>query len=151
MSAIQQICRLKANLCQQFSKFVLRKKILRRHVWKLVLSAIQQFSKSAIFLLTKQILILLSKSCQQFSKSVSRKQILSAILSCKQILLQTSLGWILRRHIKFTLARQRTEMISLPAGAFLFLIYDSLRIAGPSIITRLRLNLRLILQRKVRA
>jgi hypothetical protein len=40
----------------------------------------------------KQILFLLSKSCQQFSKSVSRKQIVSAILSCKQILLQTSLA-----------------------------------------------------------
>jgi hypothetical protein len=47
-------------------------------------------SKSAIFLLTKQIVILLSKSCQQFSKSVSRKQIESANLSCEQILLQTS-------------------------------------------------------------
>jgi hypothetical protein len=31
-----------------------------------------------------------------------------------------------------TLARQSTESISFPAGAFLFLIYDSLRIAGPS-------------------
>jgi hypothetical protein len=50
----------------------------------------QQFSKTAIFLLTKQIVILLSKSCQQFSKSVSRKQIVSAILSCEQILLQMS-------------------------------------------------------------
>ena len=32
----------------------------------------------------------------------------------------------------FTLAIQSTEMISLPAGAFLFFVYDSLRIAGPS-------------------
>jgi hypothetical protein len=57
---------------------------------KQIVSAIQQVSKSAIFLLTKHILILLSKSCQQFSKSVSHKQILSGVLSCKQILLQTS-------------------------------------------------------------
>jgi hypothetical protein len=40
--------------------------------------------------LMKQIVIFLSKSCQEFSKSVSRKQIVSAILSCKQILLQMS-------------------------------------------------------------
>ncbi len=80
--------------CQQFSKFVFHKKIIRSPVWKIVLSAIQQISKSAIFLLTKHILILVSKSCQQFSKSVSRKQIVSAILSYKQILLQTSAAWL---------------------------------------------------------
>ncbi len=62
--------------CQQFSEFVVRKKILLRHVWELVLSAIQQISN---FLLKKQTLILLSQCCQQFSKFISCKQILSAI------------------------------------------------------------------------
>ena len=105
-----------SRMCQRFSKFVFCKKMLQRHVSKLLLSASQQIS---IFLLTKQSLILLSKSCQQFSKSCSCKQIVLAISSlffCRHQQHDYSVD-----IFSFTLARQRTEMIALPAGAFLSL------------------------------
>jgi hypothetical protein len=82
---------------QQFSKSVICKQIMSA-IQQICLSYAdiydnqfcQQFNKSAILLVTKQIVILLSKSCLQFSKSVSHKQIVSAVLSCKQILVQMS-------------------------------------------------------------
>ncbi len=114
-----------SRMCQRFSKFVFCKKMLQRHVSKLLLSASQQIS---IFLLTKQSLILLSKSCQQFSKSCSCKQIVLAISSlffCRHQQHDYSAG-----ISSFMLARQSTEMISLPVGSFFF-IYDSHRIAAP--------------------
>ena len=74
------------------------------------------------------VVILYFYNTLQFSKFVSCKQIVSAILSCKQILLQTSAAWKSRRHIQLNTSQTWNRN---GTGTFSSFIYDSLRVAGP--------------------